>query len=189
MGEETILDTLLWAAILVSVVLGFLSTAALGRQYADLEYQREINLNGIRKIQSWVNMRIHSNRIALAVSYTITSIISIVDYNIVGRMWISRVLFLTILLAFTASALLDWLAERRQVKIIVNDPGMSKIGDIRNQIHSFRQSMQELYGVVELIKKTQAEDEVVQRVLQDLTARIDKLHSDIRSLDPQYRPQ
>ena len=65
-SETEALIGLLVATAVVALVLLVASSAAFGRIFADLEYQYAAGLNGVRRIQSRVNLRTHGNRILLA---------------------------------------------------------------------------------------------------------------------------
>jgi hypothetical protein len=115
---------LFWLLILVtamSLLLVLASTAALGRLVADLEYQYAAGLNGVRRIQSWVNIRTHANRVILGLTFLVTGILSFTDAPILWRTWIGRVLFVVVLACYTVSSIMDWLAERKQVRLLLRE--------------------------------------------------------------------
>jgi hypothetical protein len=115
---------LFWLLILVtamSLLLVLASTAALGRLAADLEYQYAAGLNGVRRIQSWVNIRTHANRVILGLTFLVTGILSFTDAPILWRTWIGRVLFVVVLACYTVSSIMDWLAERKQVRLLLRE--------------------------------------------------------------------
>jgi hypothetical protein len=109
--------TLFWMLIgtlVLSVLLLFASGMTLGRKVADLEYQLAKDINGIRRIQSWVNIRTHANRVFLALAFLIVALLSLlIDVQSFWRVWIDRVLLILVLVNYTVSSVLDWLDDRR----------------------------------------------------------------------------
>jgi hypothetical protein len=119
--DDAILGWLLVAVGVLSLTLILSSMATLGRKIADLEYQIEAGVNGVRRIQAWINARTHANRVFLGLTFLTTSVLAISDVPPLWRTWIGRVLFILVLLAYTASSVLDWLDERRQVKLLLRE--------------------------------------------------------------------
>ena len=109
------------AMIALGIVLVLASGAAFGRILADLEYQLAAGLNGVRRIQSKVNLRTHGNRIMLGVFALGVGIMGLTSLSLVWQNWISGILFLGVLTIFCASSMLDWLAERRQVGLLIRE--------------------------------------------------------------------
>lgn len=112
---------LLLATIGLSLVLALTSMAAFGRILADLEYQHLAGLNGVRRIQSHVNLRTHGNRVLLGLVFLVLSVFVLIDMPDLWRTWAARVLLVLLLVAFAASSLVDWRAERQQVALLLKE--------------------------------------------------------------------
>lgn len=115
------LHALLILTVVLAVLLLIASTAMLGRKLADLEYQREAGINGVRRIQAWINIRTHANRMGLGLAFLTTSILTLMDESLVMRTWVARILLVGVLAGYTVSSILDWLDERRQVRILLRE--------------------------------------------------------------------
>jgi hypothetical protein len=124
--DDPILGWLLIVVGALSVILSLVSMATLGRKMADLEYQIAAGLNGVRRIQSWINARTHANRVFLGITFLTTSVLSISDLPLYWRTWVGRVLFILVLLAYTISSVLDWIDERAQVKLLLREDELQK---------------------------------------------------------------
>jgi hypothetical protein len=121
MGEATVMLWLQVAAIVLGVLLLLASAAAFGRILADLEYQLAAGLNGVRRIQSHINLRTHGNRIGLALFTLVAGVLGLLDAGPAWREWVARALFLAVLAGYTVSSILDWLAERAQVRLLLRE--------------------------------------------------------------------
>ncbi len=117
-------ENVLWLAvgtIIGGVVLLVASSFAFGRIAADLEYQLVAGLNGVRRIQSLVNLRTHGNRIMLGVFGLAIGIMGLTNLSITWQNWIAGVLFLGVLAVYCVSSALDWVSERRQVRLLIKE--------------------------------------------------------------------
>lgn len=121
MDEADVLPALLIASITLGVLLLLVSGAAFGRILADIEYQYAAGINGVRRIQSRVNLRTHGNRILLGLFALVTGILGLTDLTIVWRTWVGRVLFLLLLMIFALASVVDWLDERSQVRYLLKE--------------------------------------------------------------------
>lgn len=185
--DDIILEIIVWLCVFLSVILFIFSTAAFGSQYSDLQYQKEAGINGPRQIQSKINIRINSNRMLVAFVFAGASIIMIADVNIYLRGWIVRLGFLSILIAFTISSVLDWVAHKKQIKYLMNDPYSVKLASLRTQMHGLRQPLAVVFSGISLLEKTDKESEILDEAMKEVTEKLDQLQNDIRSLDPQFR--
>lgn len=120
MSDEVLLGLLL-ATLGLSMALVLVSSAAFGRILADLEYQHLAGLNGVRRIQSAVNLRTHGNRVLLGLVFLVLAVLVLMDVQEIWRVWTSRLLLVTMLLAFAASSVCDWLDERRCVRLLLTE--------------------------------------------------------------------
>lgn len=121
MMDDPVLVGLLVAIIGMAMLLLLFSAATLGRKLSDIEYQRAAGVNGVDRIQAVINARTHGNRVFLALTFLIVSILAFVDLPIEIKTWVARVLFLSMLGFYTASSVLDWLDERRQVALLLKE--------------------------------------------------------------------
>ena len=118
-------DPVLFVLLLLTTMLGVMlvvaSSAAFGRILADLEYQYEAGLNGVRRIQSRINLRTHGNRILLGLLALVSGVLALSDVPDFWRIWVVRALFVFVLAGYTVSSILDWLDERKQVRILLRE--------------------------------------------------------------------
>jgi hypothetical protein len=119
--DDPILGWLLVLVGALSLTLILASMATLGRKLADLEYQSIAGIDGVRRIQAWINARTHANRVLLGLTFLATSVLTVSDIPLLMRTWIGRVLFIAVLLAYTVSSVLDWLDERKQVHLLLRE--------------------------------------------------------------------
>jgi hypothetical protein len=117
--DDPVLFWMLVGSLLLSVMLLFASAMALGRKVADLEYQYAAGINGTRRIQSWVNIRTHANRVFLGLTFLIVTVLALTDAPVFWRSWVSRALLILMLANYTISSVLDWIDERRQVRLLL----------------------------------------------------------------------
>ena len=121
MDDSEAMTAVLSLTVALSLALMIASSAAFGRILADLEYQYAAGLNGVRRIQSWVNLRTHGNRVLLAVFALVVAALGLIGVDGVLRAWVLRLLFVLVLLTYTASSILDWIAERKQVRLLLTE--------------------------------------------------------------------
>jgi hypothetical protein len=117
--DDPALFWMLVGSLVLSVLLLFASGMTLGRKLADLEYQYAAGINGIRRIQSWVNIRTHGNRVILALAFLFIAMLSLTDAPVFWRIWVSRALLILVLANYTLSSILDWIDDRRQVALLL----------------------------------------------------------------------
>lgn len=121
MTGDPVLVGLLAAIIFMSLLLFMFAAAMLGRKLSDIEYQRAAGTNGVSRIQSIINARTHANRLFLAFTFLVVSVFGFVDFPPVIETWVARVLFLLMLGVYTVSSVIDWLDERRQVRLLLTE--------------------------------------------------------------------
>ena len=124
-------EDVFWLAVstvVLAVVLFGASGFAFGRILADLEYQLAAGVNGVRRIQSKVNLRTHGNRIMLAVFGLAVGIMGLTPLSILWQNWISGVLFIGVLMIYSASSIMDWMAERKQVRLLLRERDLGMHG-------------------------------------------------------------
>lgn len=186
-NEELTLLALNVIAIIMSLILSIVSAFSVGRHLGDIEYQRVARLNGIRLIQSWVNIRIHTNRFILAVTYGLTSLMIFLNVDLFLRTWISRILFIVVLIIFTVSSILDWMAERKQIVALMERDKQNSFAGLRVRGHALRGKLQLLYGLVDLLPKQDKDRDEIDAVMKAVSEELDELQMVVRKLDPNYK--
>ena len=121
MTEETALYVLLLSTLALSLILVLVSSAAFGRILSDIEYQQLTGINGVRRIQSRVNLRTHGNRIVLGLVFGTLAVLTMIEMPGIWRVWTGRGLLVLMLAGYAASSVLDWLAERAQLKHLLKE--------------------------------------------------------------------
>jgi hypothetical protein len=121
MTDDPVLVGLLIAIIIMAMLLLLFSSATLGRKLSDIEYQRAAGVNGVDRIQAIINARTHANRVFLALTFLIVSVLGFVDLPPEIKIWVARVLFLSMLGFYTTTSVLDWVDERRQVRLLLKE--------------------------------------------------------------------
>lgn len=121
MDSEEVLLALLVVSILLGIVLAFVSTAAGGRTAADLERQSERGITGAPRIQAWVNLRTHLNRVAFGAVFVVINVMLLAGAPEAWRMWANRTMWTLLLLSFVVMAIMDWGAEREQVRLSLRE--------------------------------------------------------------------
>lgn len=119
MIERFVLDGLLVLTLVFSVLLVLISAGTTGRKLADLEYQQAAGINGVRKIQSWVNIRTHVNRVFLGAAVLLMLSLSLAEAPLWMRLWVNSVLPMLVIASYALASSLDWRDERRQLRIIM----------------------------------------------------------------------
>jgi hypothetical protein len=132
--DDPVLFWMLVGSLVLSVLLLFASGMTLGRKLADLEYQYAAGINGIRRIQSWVNIRTHANRVLLALAFLIVAVLALTDAPVFWRVWVSRALLLLVLVNYTLSSILDWIDDRRQVALLLAEQGDRTARPVRAEV-------------------------------------------------------
>lgn len=197
MGDVNWLDVMVWISIAFSILLAIISIMAVGKHFTDLQYQKAAKLNDIRWIQSWINIRTHSNRVLFALAFLTASILALTDVNIVVRTWIGRILFMILLFVYLTSSILDWLAEHKQLLILMRFEHINNLPSIRLSIHKLSNLLFEYFGLMSLMRERTADlenkgqDREEIRSVEDLEAHIKatvkSIQLDIHSMDPTYK--
>lgn len=119
MTLSIVLDALLIVSLGLAIGLACVALAALGRKIADLEFQIVRGISGVPRLQSWITIRSQIGNIGLGVVFTAINILLLAGAPEIVRMWVNRVLWTALLAVVLASAVLDWIAERKQVRILI----------------------------------------------------------------------
>lgn len=114
-------NVLVVTAIVLSVVLSMFAAASLGRKLTDLELLQLRNLNGVRLLEVHVKIRAQGNRILTALVFGIISVLILADAPVEWRVWCFRGGVALVLAAFTASAVLDWIVDRKQLRMVMTE--------------------------------------------------------------------
>lgn len=187
MGNEVDwLEVSFWISIVLAIPLLIASLMAVGKHAADLHYQKAANLNGIRWIQSWTNLRTHGNRCFFAAGFITTSILGIVDVEPIARSYIGRIIFIGILIIYLISAVLDWFAEHKQLTILLKYEEINKIPAIRLNLHKLNNNVAIYSGLVELLPKDDDKSIELNVAYEDMLNTIKAIQNDIRTMDPSY---
>lgn len=117
--DSEILFWLLIVTLASSVLLLLASSVTMGRKLAELEYQYAAGINGIKRIQSWMNVRTHFNRIFLALAFLIASVLTLLGVQTFWTLWGIRILLIAVLVNYTLSSILDWRDEHRQTVLFL----------------------------------------------------------------------
>lgn len=196
LDNDDALNIMFVVSLILSSVLVLISTAAFGRQLSDLDYQLAAKLNGIRRTQSWINLRIHFNRIAFALAFTTTSILGLFDIEYIIRTWVGRSLFLLVLIGYVFSSILDWRGERKQLKALVENSDSGNIPVLRFKAHAFNNKLAIITGLAELLKENKdsiTQDDIIalNHIVKEMDEQFKDIHKTIRALDPNYyiRPE
>lgn len=186
MDNETVLELLLWISVVFSLPLLIISTMAVGKQTADLQYQLVKKVNGIRGIQSWVNLRTHINRVLFAGVLFISSVLVLIDAPIFIRTWAARAGLIFVLVIFTISAILDWIAGIRQLRILAKYEEVNNIGRMRSNMHVLANKLTEYYNIVDI---QQIENVELDRLMDEITILVKDVQIDLHDMDPSYLPK
>lgn len=119
MDERDVLAALLIGSVLLAVLLILAATAAIGRKLTDLEYQVARGITGAPRIQSWIALRTQIDRALLGIVFVIINSLLLAGAPEIWRMWTNRVAWTVLLSLVLISAVLDWLDERRQVRLVI----------------------------------------------------------------------
>ena len=200
MIEDTALFALLLASVALGVLLLLTSGAAFGRILADLEYQYAAGLNGVRRIQSWVNLRTHGNRIILGLFALTTGVLALTDSTLLWRTWTARALFLVVLVGYTVSSVLDWIDQRRQVRILLKEhpesPAMATlllhaVSLGRDMGHTVANAIQPAISTLDAIAHDdnvspdrRADASAAIESLDAMMAHVRDVHQAVKSLEP-----
>jgi hypothetical protein len=121
MDPNDVLDILLVVSIAIGILLILISMAAAGRSAADLERQAERGVSGSPRIQAWVNLRTYLNRVAFGGVFVTINIMLVAGAPEVWRMWTFRTLWTVLLASYLLTSVLDWAAEREQVRLSMRE--------------------------------------------------------------------
>lgn len=172
--------------VVFSLPLIILSLMAVGKHYADLQYQKIARINGIRYIQSWTNLRTHFNRVAFGGAFFIISILIIFDVDIATRTIISRFLLIGVLALYLISSILDFFAEHKQLKIILDYEEINKLPVIRVLLHSLNGQLSILYGLIFELNKNKTQEEEIDAIQIQIKEALREIQQNVHSMDPTY---
>lgn len=112
-------EFLLWSSILLGISLIFISQAAVGRGLGDLHRLSMREAADRSRTQSWVNIRPQINYVLFGIVFTIINVAILTGAPEIWRMWTFRILWNLLLIGFNISAILDWRAERKLVRLSI----------------------------------------------------------------------
>jgi hypothetical protein len=119
MTTDEFLDGLLIASIVLSTCLLLIAMAGLGRRFADWELQTERKIVGVSRIQAAIAIRGQIGTVLLAFVFVIINIMLFVESPQIARMWVNRVAWTLLLTLLLVHAVVDWMAERKQVRLLI----------------------------------------------------------------------
>lgn len=178
-----VLDWILIISVVCAIILFSVSMATLGRQISDLEYQVAVNINGIRRLQSWINIRIQACYIFMAFVFITTSLLGLAGASLEVRLWVNRSLYLVLLGLFMFNTILAWMAEQRQVQLLIGESGKPIVPEIRAKGHILMGKMQ---VVASLVDSGVSGDELTES-LNEVITEVKSLQGLLRKLDPTYK--
>lgn len=120
MTEETIGWWLSLAAVLFGIPLMMMAMAMVGRKVTDLEYQIAAELDGVRRIQAVVNIRTHTLRVLLGLAFAVAGMMTLANAPSFWSSLVSGVLLVGVLSGYMVAAVLDWLDDQKQVRILLD---------------------------------------------------------------------
>jgi hypothetical protein len=186
-NSELVLEWLFWISIVLSMPLLAISLMAVGKHVDALQYQAAKKLNGIRWIQSWTNLRIHFNRVIFAAVFLYTSVLGVINADIIFRTWAGRVGFIFVLLIFLISSVYDWIAEQKQLQILFKYEEINNLASIRVELHKLNNKLAIYYGMVELMSKTPEQTTELSVLEDEIKALVRTIQGDVHSMDPSYK--
>lgn len=187
MDSETLFDIMYWVSITMSLILFVISTMAVGKHFADLRYQKAARLNGVRWIQSWINLRTHGNRVLFALVFCATSIMSVIDVDPYWRIAIGRPAFMLVLFVYLTSSVLDWLAEDKQLNVLMKYEEVNNVTNMRLSLHKLNNFLAHYTGLVQLLPKDAQKTAELDELLGDIQVTVQSIQTDVRSMDPSYK--
>ncbi len=133
----------------VGTGLSVIASAALGRAITGLELQQNRGVDGPPLIQSWINIRVHGNRLACGMAFAGIALLSLTDTPALIRAWVDGGLLVVLLLSLTVSEGLDWLAGKAQLRYLILQQG--------DDIQSYRQIADEAIANLEVAARVAVE--------------------------------
>jgi hypothetical protein len=119
MTIDEFLDGLLIASIILSTCLLLIAMAGLGRRLADWELQAERKITGVSRIQAAIAIRGQVGTVLLAFVFVTINIMLLIESPQIARMWVNRVAWTLLLTLLLVHAVVDWMAERKQVRLLI----------------------------------------------------------------------
>lgn len=192
MTEKAILDALFNFTAFVSLLLVIISTVSLGKQIADIEYQMTMHLNGIRRLESNINFRKHLGRLIVGFIFLSVTITAYMSMPIIYRTWIARIEFVSLLTYMFISSILDWIAEYKQLHILMNSNPHKGLAATRLYVHSANNDITVLISLGQILGHKYSKDEDVDITLfntaaESLIEKMKGIQQELRKLDPAYK--
>jgi len=120
MSPSHILDALLVVSIVLALLVTLFAMAALGRKIADLELQIARGIEGVPRIQSEIVIRSQLGDALFGLVFLVINIMLLAAAPLEWRQWTFRLLWTALLLLILAHKVMDYRAERRQVRLLVD---------------------------------------------------------------------
>ena len=122
MIDTRILDVALmtlWMAL--CLVLIVFASASAGRKLADMDVMRLRGVNGVRTIHAMVQLRAQVNRMSLGIAFGLLGLLVLIGADPMVIRYTARVGLVLILVMFSVSSVLDWQADREQLRIVIEE--------------------------------------------------------------------
>lgn len=143
MTYDGVLNGLLVLSIILAALVALIATAALGRKIADLELQRERGVGGVPRIQSLINIRSQIGDVLFGVFFVVLNVMLLAGAPIEWRTWSFRILWTVLLAVVLAHKVLDWIAERQQVRLLMSEQ--------QSTLNSYREMTEEAITNLEMV--------------------------------------
>jgi hypothetical protein len=180
------LNVLFCVVIVAAILLIIVSLASLGKQLGDVEYQKAMGINGIRRLQSNINIRKHVGRALLGFVFFSISFITFTDLPIMLRMWVSRLELLILLMYMAYACVADWIGEYKQLQILIKSTPVAGLSKLRLQAHALEDIVLELRELsTELSPTPVVSKQLI--LLDDVNAGIKNLQKFISERDPTFK--
>lgn len=127
--EDVILTSLLYITLFFAFGLLVTSAATAVRKLIDLEYQKFAGLDGIRKIQSHINILTQINSFALGLMFIIITGLLLGDAPMWVRTWVNRFMFAVLMGSFFGSSIFYWRSEKKQLKLSMQEDAKQRVVD------------------------------------------------------------
>ena len=121
MSPDEVLSTLLVVSLGLAILLTGIALAALGRKLADLEFQIVRGIVGVPRIQSGITIRSQIGNVGIGMLFILITVLLLAGAPEWIRMWANRGFWTVLLGGLLASEVMDWMAERKQIRLLITD--------------------------------------------------------------------
>lgn len=129
--SDAAVDMGLWGLLVVSLVASCLlilgAMAMIARKQTNLDYQRAAGINGTHLLQGHIDTRIYGAFLLAGITFAVFSSLLLADASMIWRQWVNRSLFVALPLLSSIVIILNWLDERRQMHIEIENDRRDKV--------------------------------------------------------------